>query len=289
MSEKELPRIGQLIEVAANRFKEKDINAAALEARLLMEAASGFSHAELISKSNDQVSDGLNKKFEALLQQREKGVPIFRIFGQKSFFGRDFKLFDDVLEPRPETELLVERILSDWSDKQLYFAEIGVGSGIISISLLLELSGSRAIGTDVSEGALTAARQNALFHSVENNLELVKTDCLAGVQSKFDFVVSNPPYIESGDLKNLQKEVLNFDPQIALDGGEDGLKVYKRIFQSVADKLKPCGKLYLETGHGQHADIIAIAKQMGWGLISKHLDLSGLERMVVFEAKQNRV
>lgn len=273
----------QLQRSAGAQLLEAGIETSGLDARILLAHCAGIPYFTLISCAKDEVLEVTQNKYQSLIEQRMAGKPVYRIIGRREFFGRDFIVADNVLDPRPETELLVERILQDFADKDAHFAEIGVGSGVISISLLLEQSLFTAIGSDISADAINATKANLELHAIQKRLELKLADCLEGINGPFDFIVSNPPYIDSADMAGLQKEVREFDPHIALDGGKDGLEFYERILTDAKPLLKPKGKLYLETGAGQHEALIKLASQKDWGLVSAHLDLSSIERFVVFE------
>lgn len=268
---------------AGSQLQSADVETAGLDARILLAHAAGMQYYALISCAKDAVSEAVQQKYQQLIAQRIAGKPVYRIIGLREFFGREFIVADNVLDPRPETELLVERILQDFAGKDAHFAEIGVGSGVISISLLLEQSQFTAIGSDISQDAINATNANLDAYDIEKRFELKLADCLEGIKGPFDFIVSNPPYIDSVDMAGLQKEVRDYDPHIALDGGKDGLEFYLRILTDAKSCLVPKGRLYLETGAGQHEPLINLAQQKGWGLVSAHLDLSGIERFVVFE------
>ena len=281
-----------LLRDAARRLEDGGIETAMLDARRLLGHASNSDLAALICQSRDLPCQQTVERFETFLSARLSGKPVHRILEKREFFGRTFKVLDDVLEPRPETELLVERILEDWKDRLgigkidsvwLQFAEIGIGSGVIAITLLAELAGSRCIATDVSAKAIAASRINAQLHGVDGRLSLQRAEYLDGVTSGLDFIVSNPTYIKSKDILGLAREVRAYDPLVGLDGGASGLEIYAGILARGLDHLKPDGRLYLETGHGQHFEIIEMAVKNGWQLVSSHLDLCGLERILVFE------
>jgi release factor glutamine methyltransferase len=180
--------------------------------------------------------------------------------------------------------LLVERILEDHKpSRQICFGEIGVGSGVIVCTLLAELPEAVGFGTDIAKGAIDTTLKNAEILGVKDRIKLSQTDCFAGVDERFDFIVSNPPYITTSDMGGLSRDVRLFDPSAALDGGSDGLDIYRKILRQAPVQLHTGDRLYLETGHGQHESIAAIAVEMGWGIVSTHLDLSGLERIMVLE------
>ncbi|MFK7903296.1 MAG: peptide chain release factor N(5)-glutamine methyltransferase [Nitratireductor sp.] len=276
----------QLQKEASLELEACGIDNAKLDCRILLSHAAGIEYYSLISMAKDVVPQAVAFKFLELVENRKTGKPVYRIIGKREFFGRAFEVHEDVLDPRPETELLVERILQDFDGRVAKFCEIGIGSGAISVSLLCEQAKLEGLGTDISNTAIKAASINANNHGVEDRLQIVSTDCLKGIEGPFDFVVSNPPYIISKEIDELQIEVKNHDPAIALDGGADGLQFYERIFDEAKLVLKEGGLLYLETGHGQHEDLSVMGAKKGWGLVSKHLDLSGLERIMVFNIGQ---
>ncbi|MGB7288371.1 MAG: peptide chain release factor N(5)-glutamine methyltransferase [Salaquimonas sp.] len=265
-------------------LKGAGVENAALDVRYLLAAALKIDMARLIASDDKKLDEASSAQFSNMIEARLSGIPVHRILGYREFYGRRFHFGEGCLEPRPETELLVERVLQDVdSDKQVIFCDVGVGSGAIINTLLAELSNAKAIGTDLSPAALRFARRNAELYGVSDRIDLIETDCLEGVTEKFNFITSNPPYIRSADIESLSKEVQGHDPMLALDGGEDGLYFYRKLLREAGRCLQRNGKLYMETGHGQHSDIALIAKQMGWGIVSLHLDLSGLERIVVLQ------
>lgn len=275
--------IGSLIEAAALRLGASGIEGGRRDARILMGHVTGLDHAGLISAAGEVVDGEVAGRFEVLVERRASGEPVHRILGHRDFFGRNFTVAPGVLEPRPETELLVARVLEDFApDRPWHFADIGTGSGVIAVSLLCELPLARAVASDLSAAVLSAARANARRHGVLARLETVEADILPQKGgAELDFAVSNPPYIETGALPRLQREVRLHDPVLALDGGRDGLDVYRKIFTTVQARLKPGAPLYLETGHGQHSAIGALAAAAGWSVRSTHADLAGLERVMV--------
>lgn len=269
---------------AIGRLKDAQIPNPQLDARLLLQNQLQGEPADLIERAGEICSEAIALAYRASIEKRIAGMPVFRIIGYREFYNRRFYLNAGCLEPRGETELLVERVLKDISDERaLYFADIGVGSGAIIISLLAERQKLRGYGSDISADALKSCAKNAEIHGVSQRMTLNQARGLSGSDAKFDFIVSNPPYIRSDDIKNLQTEVKDFDPVTALDGGADGLDIYREILAEGLAHLKPKGRLYLETGHGQHSELSKMAEQMGWGVISTHLDFSRLERIIVMQ------
>lgn len=276
--------VGEAQREGAAALKKAGIGNPALDARFLLAGCMKIEMATLVSESDQSISSDTYQAFLEMIDDRLSGKPVHRILGYREFYGRCFQFGTDCLEPRPETELLVERVLEDCKPTTpVFFGEIGVGSGVISCSLLAELAEAKAIATDLAQGAINASRKNAEILDVGDRLQLFKTDCFKGIDERFDFIVSNPPYITTSDIEGLARDVRLFDPPAALDGGSDGFDVYRKILLQTRSCLNPGGRLYLETGHGQHDQIKSIAAEMGWGIVSTHLDLSGLERIVVLE------
>jgi len=279
-------RVGELLSGASRQLADGGIETPALDARILLAEALSMEPGQVIGCGGEIAAGEAVEAFKAMVARRLAGEPVHRILGRREFFGRMFHLTSECLIPRPETELLVERVLEDvGTGASARFADIGCGSGAICVSLLAERPGLSAIATDLSEGALAATRENAKRHGVAQRLETACTSYLEDVEGPFSFIVSNPPYIASGDLAELSREVREYDPQLALDGGADGLEAYRAILSRVPQHLAAEGRLYLETGHGQHDAIMQLAKELRWGIVSSHLDLSGLERMVVLEKR----
>jgi len=260
---------------------------AALDARLLLQQVAQIDHAALISCMADSAPAETVGAYEALLERRVAGEPVSRIIGRREFFGLQFKVTAAVLDPRPETEILVERVLEDHPDRTapLFFADIGTGSGAIAVALLVNLVASRCVASDISAQALEIAKANARTHGVEARAEFVRADFLAdpgeGLAGPFDFIVSNPPYVASGDIAGLAPEVRAHDPHVALDGGSDGLDAYRALLTRAGDRLKPGGRLYLEMGAGQAGRLRRLAQASGWTVPEVVGDLAGIERVLV--------
>lgn len=275
--------IGEALKSAAAILKENSVPTPELDARILLETISGFSHAQLISQSDEVLSLETLETFFAQIEERISGKPVHRILQMREFYGRVFKLNEATLIPRPDTEILVEETLAALKqhDGPLRTLEIGTGSGAIAITLACENPNLEIIATDVSPMALAQARQNALTHGVADKVSFVEADMFDGLSGRFDAIVSNPPYIPSLDIASLQQEVRNYDPMLALDGGEDGLEFYHTILGNSAGFLKPDGFVALEIGIGQSDAISEIARQAGFSEISKKADLSGVCRVII--------
>lgn len=285
MSASDLMTIGQTLKAASQALTEAGCATPALDARLLLAHAVGLERDQIVSNSGQAVDDKAQKSLCAYLLRRKTGEPVYRILGYREFYGHRFEFGPGVLEPRAETELLVEAVLEDFTpEAKLHFAEIGIGSGAIAISLLKALTGASAMASDIALEPLVWAKKNAQRLGVADRLRLAGGDCLEAIDGQFDFIISNPPYIANAELDKLAVEVRDFDPKIALDGGSDGLEIIARILAEAPQKLKKGGRLYLETGHGQHSGIGELAKKAGWKIIRSGHDFSNLERFVVLQS-----
>lgn len=256
---------------------------AALDARLLLQHVAEIDRAGLISREGDLVPTETVARYEAAIARRAAGEPVSRIVGERAFFGLTFKVTSDVLDPRPETEVLVERVLSDLDDRQapLRFADIGTGSGAIAVALLAHMPQARCVAVDISQAALDVASANARAHGVAGRFEPRQGSFVEGLAGSFDFMVSNPPYIPAGDISGLSREVREHDPLAALDGGADGLDAYRALLASAGGLIGPGGGLYLEIGAGQAGRIGELAVAGGWRVDDVVSDLSGIDRVVV--------
>lgn len=224
------------------------------------------------------------ENFFDLVKRRANFEPVSHLIGKREFFGSDFIVSKDVLDPRPDSENLIELILENFTqDKKFNFLELGVGSGCLLISLLLSFPNAAAIGVDISDKALNIAKQNAKLLDVLPRVNFIESDLFTNISSKFDLIISNPPYIKTADINNLQNEVKFFEPKLALDGGEDGLDFYRKIAKNAQKFLTKEGKLVVEIGYGQKDDIVAIFTENNWVFKDLKCDLGGVERVLLFE------
>ncbi len=228
------------------------------------------------------------KQFENAVLQRAAHCPADKIIGHKGFYKYDFKVNEDVLSPRPETELLVEESLRLVDSSRVKILELGVGSGCVLLSLLAELPQALGVGIDISIKALEVARCNAKQLKVEDrvnyfNLSWFDDDIVSQLGGNFDLIISNPPYIPSEDIASLDKEVRDFDPITALDGGADGLRDYRQIISFAPIILKQAGYLLFEVGERQAAEVVAEAIKNGLKLERIVKDLKGTDRCIILK------
>lgn len=280
-ADKSMQTHANLLDAATGRLSDAGCDTPKLDARLLLQQVCGLEHAGLISHMREPVSVDRAEQYAGLIDQRINGRPVHRIIGYREFFGHRFQLSSDTLEPRPDTECLVERVLADDHGANPGFVDIGTGSGAIAISLLKAMPDANCVASDISSGALEVAKSNALALGVDGRIEFTKSNYLDSLAGPFDFLVSNPPYISSEEIGKLAGEVQDFDPLIALDGGTDGLDAYREILSSAGTVVKPGGRLYLEIGFDQSEDLQALSKGYGMEFIETVRDLAGQDRVVV--------
>jgi release factor glutamine methyltransferase len=248
-----------------------------------------FSKEQIIFNPNFELSDSQQETFFELIQRRAKREPVSHILGKREFFGEDFIVSSDVLDPRPDSETLIELVLKIFPDKnaKLKILELGVGSGCLIITLLKALKNAEAIAIDISQKALEICQKNTANHQVQNRLKLLKSNLFEALNSseKFDLIISNPPYIASIEIEDLEPEVKIYEPKTALDGGLDGLDFYRKIAAAAENFLQPKAKIILEIGYNQHQEITKIFTEKNFILTASELDLSGVVRVLCFEIK----
>lgn len=263
------------------QFRSANIETADIDARLLLMQAAGLTRAELIARSENALSQELSEKIQTLCARRIGGEPIDHILGYREFYGRRFKVTEDVLSPRPETEMLVEAALKIARfQPNLDILDLGTGSGAIIISILAEAPQAQATAIDISEAALNIARENAIIHGVNDRIDFLNGSWFAPVKKTYDIIISNPPYITKPAMEALSTEVKNFDPYLALSGGEDGLDAYREIISKAKTHLNPTGTLLLEIGYDQGESVAVLLKEAGFESIVTEKDLAGHDRMV---------
>ncbi|MCB1350692.1 MAG: peptide chain release factor N(5)-glutamine methyltransferase [Maritimibacter sp.] len=249
------------------------------DSRALLAHALAMRPDRLMIEHDREVSAAEMTAYEDLLHRRLDGEPVSRIIGRRMFWGRDFKVTPQVLDPRPETETLVEAALQGNAPARLL--DLGTGSGILAVTLLAEWPGATGLATDISAGALAVAGANAEAHGVADRLTLAEADWWDGVDAaRFDLVVSNPPYIAADELAGLAPEVRNHDPQLALTPGGDGLAAYRAILGGLNGRLTPRGRVMVEIGPTQGKAVAGFFVAAGLEGVTILHDLDGRERVV---------
>ncbi|MDH7604662.1 MAG: peptide chain release factor N(5)-glutamine methyltransferase [Melioribacter sp.] len=243
------------LKLSAEYLEKKGIESPRLNAELLLADVLNCKRLDLYLKYDQPLSEDEINKYREYLSRRSKNEPLQYIVGKAEFYGLEFKVNPSVLIPRPETELLVETIINLEKDKsKTLILDIGTGSGNIAITLAKYLPYAKIIAMDISSEALNVAKENSEFYNTSNQIEFIRKnifDDFSLYDLKFDVVVSNPPYVSIEDYNFLQKEIINYEPKIAVTDNEDGMKFYKRITQISKQCLKSNGKLFYEIGKGQ--------------------------------------
>ncbi len=264
------------------------IETAALDARLLVEWMTGTDQLEAIRNPNRLIDEPTVALLDSVLTRRINGESVHRIIGKRAFFGVELVLSPDTLEPRPDTEALVELVLPFLRERIAEqgiadLIDLGTGTGAIAIALLDQMPQLRAVGADISTGALDTARCNAHLAGVSDRFAGLQTDWFSAVSGSYDLVISNPPYIPSIEIVGLQPEVALHDPVRALDGGPDGLDPYRIIARHSRRHLRKGGAVALEIGYDQRGDIEAIFAKANFVLNGVQKDIGGLERALLFK------
>jgi release factor glutamine methyltransferase len=267
---------------ARARLTEARVDSPVIDARLLLEAATGASRAEIITDPRREVTPAQAAQLDEYLDRRARREPVSRILGRKGFWKIALKVTPDVLSPRPDTEVIVDLALKAFPEHMAFdMADLGVGSGAILLSVLAERPAGRGLGTDVSLEALAVARENAANLDLDGRASFLRTSWGAGLADEgFDLVVSNPPYIATHVIETLEPEVRDHEPRLALDGGPDGLEAYRELAPEVLRMLKPGGMFAVEIGYDQAAPVRELFVQAGGGQVEVVRDLSNLDRVI---------
>jgi release factor glutamine methyltransferase len=270
----------------ARRLREAGIETPELDARLLLCHAADLSHEAAIARAGETLRPEAAARLDRAITRRLKREPVARITGSREFYGREFRLGPAALDPRPDTETLIEAALAIVEeraarDRPLTLLDLGTGTGCILLTLLAELPRARGIGTDISQAALALAATNARRLGVAPRAAFIAADWLDGISGTFDLIVANPPYLAASEIESLAPEVSAYDPRLALDGGEDGLDAYRRIAAGAPRALAANGRLIVEIGAGQAEAVKEIFAAAGLVFAKLRHDLSGRARVVV--------
>lgn len=254
------------------------IEGAARDARILLAEAMEITRDRLLLHLGDDLTAGAQARFEAMVAQRAARAPVARIIGRRAFWGRDFKVTEAVLDPRPETEGLIVEALAGPAAQRLL--DLGTGSGILAVTLLAEWPAARGLACDISGAALAVAAQNAARHGVAGRLDLIRSNWFAAVPGRFDLIVANPPYIGAEEMAGLAEEVRGHDPRLALTDEADGLTAYRMIAAGAGAHLHPGGRILLEIGWRQGAAVADLLAREGFAAVSILPDLAGHDRVI---------
>ena len=277
---------------AARKLAAAGIDArdARFDAEVLARCALGWDRATYLARRREPAPPGFEVRFEPLVARRRRREPVARITGRREFWGLDLEVAPAVLVPRPESELLVETALARLGNRNAAWAvaDVGTGSGCLSVALARELPRARVLATDISADALTVARRNAERHGVAERVAFRRADLLDGSTGPFDLIVSNPPYVPDAVIGTLAPEVRLHEPPGALRGGPDGLDTVRRLAAAAAGRLRPGGWLIVEVGAGQSGDAAGIARRAGMRVADVRDDLQGIPRAVVMQPEGER-
>ncbi len=275
--------IAEAVIHGAQKLRSSDIVQPEREAESLLRFVIAKDRAFVVAHPDAILSEDEIQTFERLTDRRSQHEPFQYIVGIQDFFGLEFSVTTSVLIPRPETEILVEAVIKEFQSKEdLRFCEIGVGSGCVSIAILVNLPRTVAVGVDVSAKALEVARANAERHDVSGRIKLYESNLFDGIdETDLDMIVSNPPYVPDPDLPALQQEVRDFEPRIALSGGRDGLAVIRKIIEGSPAKLRAGGMLFVEIGWDQAESVRSLFYSDAWLPVQILPDLQGIPRIVV--------
>jgi release factor glutamine methyltransferase len=270
-----------LLAKAVQSLKAAGAETPELDARLLLQAATGLAREDLILEPDRAISEEQARRYAAMIARREGHEPVSRILGEREFYGRPFRVTPATLDPRPDTETLIEAALA-LMPQEARLLDLGTGTGAIAVTLLAERPDATGVATDVSLEALAVARENAVLAGVAQRLTLVSGSWFVPVSGVFDMILSNPPYIPAADIAGLSPDVRNFDPRLALVGGVDGLDPYWAIASSAAPCLAAGGHVLVEIGAGQAAAVESIFAAEGFDIGGRHRDLAGHVRCLAF-------
>ena len=266
-----------LLTLGQQKLKQADIDTAGRDARLLAAAAMDINTAQVTLKALDHVSKQQQDHFESMIEQRRSFKPVSRILGKRQFWNRWFEISPDVLDPRGDSEVLVNLALQQKADRIL---DLGTGSGILALTILSEWPDALAVGADICEKALLIAQRNAVQLEVSDRFQAQKSDWFEAISGQFDLIVSNPPYIGEDEIPHLDPDVRLYDPMIALSPGRDALLAYQNIASDAIGYLKPGGRLLVEIGFRQGEAVRALFASNGLKSIEIIQDLNGLDRVV---------
>jgi release factor glutamine methyltransferase len=253
-----------------------------LDSEILLSEVINKSREFIILNSNHNVSEKDYNFFQELVNQRSKGKPIAYLTGKKFFWKYEFFINEKVLIPRPDTEIIIEEILKIYKKKnKISFLDIGFGSGCILLSILKEKKDFKATGIDISNHALKVCKINAYKLGVKNRVRLFKSDIDKFSKGKYDLIISNPPYIKNLDLKYLEKDVINFEPKLALDGGLDGISEIRKIIKKSSELIKNGGKLILEIAYNQKKEVKQLLIKNSFYINSVVKDFANNDRCII--------
>jgi len=280
--------IKQALEYGIELLKENNIDEPILKTRIVLANILKENKEHLIIHELEELDETLTNKFKQDIAKLCKNIPIQYITNKQEFMGLEFYVNENVLIPQPDTEILVEEVIDIVKQKgKTKILDLCTGSGAIGISIAKNIDNCEMTLSDISNDALNVAKKNCINNGFENEIKIIQSDLFENIQDKFDIIVSNPPYIKSDIIKTLDKEVQN-EPILALDGGKDGLDIYRKIIEQAYKYLNENGYLCLEIGYDQKEDVIKIIEETKqYKDIYSKKDLAGNDRIVICNKKEN--
>ena len=269
------------IKQASQILKSHNIISHELDAEIILCDIMGVTKEFLITNNHINISKNIIKKYNSAINRRINNEPVAYITGKKEFWSKNFIVNHSTLIPRPETELLIYKIIKFFKNKKINVLDIGTGSGCLLLSILSELSFSRGIGIDISAKAIQTARENSKNFNLFYRTKFKVSDLAKFNIGKYDLIVSNPPYISSDDIKNLSSDIINYEPLIALKGGLDGLDLIKKVIYKSNDLLKRNGLLAIEIGFNQYQKVSNILACQGFREVSREYDYKRNIRCII--------
>lgn len=271
-----------------NAFAVAGVEDPMAEARIIVGGLLGLRRTDFITRGDEHISLEDEIRILDASGRRKRGEPPYRILGMRSFYGLELKLSKDTLEPRPDTEVLVDLVLELMQDRKsepLDILDLGTGTGAICLALLANLPQARGTGADLAQGAVDTAGENAVLNGFSDRFTALRSNWFAELSGRYDVIVSNPPYIRSDIVPTLDREVREHDPLLALDGGTDGLDAYRMIAGGAGAFLKPAGIVAVETGYDQRNAVEQVFEAAGFERVAMAKDLAGNDRAQAFKAK----
>lgn len=262
---------------AMARLRAAGVPDPARDARVLLAHAAKVDAARVTLIAPEDIAPEIAERYDNLVALRAVRVPVSQLIGAREFYGRAFEISRDVLDPRPETEALIEVALSEPFTRIL---DLGTGSGCILVTLLAERPEAEGVGVDLSEAACLHASANAARHAVADRATVLKSDWFEVVEGRYDLIVSNPPYLTAEEMLQVQPELRDHEPRLALTDEQDGLSAYRVIAAQAQGYLNARGRVLVETGWQQAATVAAIFEAQGWGEVAILPDLGGQDRVV---------
>ena len=275
--------VASAVATAADRLRRAGIADARREARLLVGVALGWDAARVLGFPETELTAAAGERLATMLARRAAREPISRILGHREFWSLQFELSPETLDPRPDSETLIEAALAALGDRSRAYRvlDCGTGTGCLLLALLSELPQATGTGIDLSEGALETARRNAAALGLAARARFIRADWTDGLSGVWDVILANPPYVASDQIDGLEPEVARYEPRRALDGGVDGLAAYRALAPAIARGLAPGGLAAVEIGAGQTQEVTGIMAGAGLALRAVRHDLSGEDRCLV--------